>query len=165
MKYTLLIFLCIFCVSCAPKPFEPRSEVNDMKWERIDKYEDHHVELQKIKDLGVVKVRPLKLTATNVVLSKEDYKSFQILVVKGKALKQLVLDEADLINYYIDIVNYQRDWMELERGKTIEYKELWVRSENAYLLEEYRHNRDNLANKIKDALILIGAISLGVASL
>ena len=164
MKRILLILLCVFCVSCTPKPFEPRSEIHDLSWERIDRYEDHHTELAKIKALGNFDIQP-KITRLNVILSKADYKKFAVCIEKGQALKTLAVNEAELINYYINIINHQRTWMELERKKTVEYKELWVRAENAYRLEEYRHNRDNLANKIKDALVLIGAIALGVASL
>ena len=164
MRHMLLILLCVFCVSCAPKPFEPRSEIHDLSWERIDRYEDHHVELAKIKALGNFDIRP-KMTSTNVILSKADYKKFAVCIEKGQALKTLAVNEADLVNYYIDIVNHQRSWMELERKKTVEYKELWVRAENAYLQEEYRHKRDNLVNKIKDWIILIGAIALGASSI
>lgn len=172
-KYILLILLCLSCVSCAPKTFEPFTPP-EISWEQTLPY-TNDVEMEKIKGLGKIKLIPVyvdkqsnKTTpdkATHVILTSNNYKDIGILIEKTKAYKMLAEEEEILINTYISIINSQKEYIQLERRKSIEYRQLWVMSENRFRQEEHRHTRDNNLNKISHYLIMIGSIALALTGL
>lgn len=169
MKHILLITLCLLCVSCAPKEFTPRSDALELNWDKTPSYSNQE-DIQRIKDIGRVSFSPKyvlenstetsPLDATHVILTRKEWKGVGIIVEKAKAYKELSEQEESLINTHIAIINSQKEYIALERLKSIEYRELWIRSENSFRMEEYRHKQDNFINKVGHYIIVIGSIAL-----
>jgi len=171
-KIILLISL-LLCVSCAPTTFTP-FQPPELKFEKTPNFSNQD-NLDKIRNIGTIQFNPLYMNndykqvdpnvADFVCLSRQEYKGIGVLIEKTKAYKQLSVDEAGLINIDIDTINSYKEYISLERQKAIEYRELWVNAKNDYLQEQYRHDRDNLYNKISQWLIVIGGIVLGAHAL
>jgi hypothetical protein len=161
-------------MACAPKEFIPRSDALDLKWDRTPSYNNQE-DIQRIKDIGQVAFSPKYVLenntettpseATHIILTRKEWYGIGVIVEKAKAYKELAEQEESLINTHIDIINSQKEYIELERRKSIEYRDLYMISENSFRQEEYRHKQDNLINKIGHYIIVIGGIALGISSL
>jgi len=171
MKYIMLILLCLLTVSCAPATFKPYTPP-EIKFNRTPEYSNKTV-LAEIKGLGKIKLKPMyvdkhmkKTSPSNadyVILTDKNYKDIGVLIQKAKAYKSLAIEEEILINNYISIINTQKEYVELERQKAREYRQLWVMSENNFRMEEYRHTRDNVINKVTHYILVIGGIALAIS--
>lgn len=167
---TILLILSFVLASCAPAPFKPYTPP-EIKYDKLDYYEiqDKLDMIPKPEKLVPVYVvisgesiavlsKEEKAKATHVLLAPREYAKVGGLVKLAKTYKSLTVEQEALVNTYIDQINALREMLELERQKTILYKELWVDSENAYRQEKAEHDRSNFINRAAMVVVTIGAL-------
>jgi hypothetical protein len=95
---------------------------------------------------------------THLLLTKNEYAKVGVLVKRSIALKEIALEQENLINFYIDQLNSVKSLFALESKKSSHYRELWVASENAFRKEKAQHKLDNWINRVSMYLITVGSI-------
>lgn len=111
-------------------------------------------------DGSITLVNPDMINEADViVLTLDEYKKIGELVKLAITYKELVLQQEVLINENIKIENSLKEFVELERLKTIEYSEMWINSENMYRQERYDNSRNKIVSNIVQ-VILSGAVVL-----
>jgi len=161
--FYLLIFFIFFICSCAPAKFEAK-EMSELKFEKTPQY---NINLDDIPKPSKIQRQFLngdfKLTknideAKYVLLVPKEYAKIEALLDIIIAYKKIIKEQEVLINSDINIINSLKEFVELERLKAKEYRNLWVDSENAYREERYLHKMDNAINKGTLSLISIGSL-------
>jgi len=144
-KYVLYLFLVLFCIGCAPKQFEP-FQPPEIKFEKTQEYK---LDLSSIKKPE--KIVPIFVDdnfkevsiddAKFVLLSPGEYAKVGAIVQMAVTYKQIALEEEVLINLHINTINALKEYLELERQKSLQYRELWVNAENNYRYEKWEHQK------------------------
>lgn len=168
IRYDLitLLFLIFILTNCATtfEPYKPpeitfeKTPKFQVGFEKIDE------ESKKIGDVNLVFVKVNMDTneiemvdndedATHILLIPEDLNKITAKLEVGAKYKQIAISEEALINTYIDQINALKEFIEIERVKSLAYRELWVSSENAYREEKKDRRMDNLSNKITTFLL------------
>lgn len=167
-KILCWLMLSIFMIaSCAPKQFEPWKPP-EIKFDPTPPYEIQEAlknipKPDKLEPVYVtisgdeVKQVP-KEQATHILLVPKEYAKVGAVVKLAKTYKEIVIEQEAIINSYIEANNALKEMLELERQKSLLYREMWVDSENAYRQEKYEHNRDNYINRTGMYIITIGSI-------
>lgn len=155
-SWVIPILLTFFCFGCVSK-FEPAKPL-ELKFEKTPPYSIQEA-IEKIpkpnsinpKFVTVSKNNVITYTspnsATNILLDFQDYKNIAALLELTKTYKTIALQQESLVNIYINTVNAYKEYLELERAKSIEYMNLWVDSENRYREERRDHQIDNIINR------------------
>ena len=146
-KVILFIFLVLFCIGCAPKQFEP-FQPPEIKFEKTEEYK---LDLSSIKKPE--KINPIFVdenfkevpteNARFVLLSQQEYAKVGSLVELAITYKKVAEGQATLINLHINTINSLKEFLELERQKSLQYRELWVNAENNYRYEQWEHKKDS----------------------
>lgn len=167
------IFLILFvCCSCSPSLIQIK-EQQDIKFDKTPDYNIHD-ELEIIPKPDIIEPVYVKFEnnqlmilseeekekATHILLAPKEYAKIGGLLKLTKAYKSIVLDQEVLVNTYIAQINAFKEYLELERQKTLAYQELYINSENSYRLEKNEHRIDNFINKTGIYIVTIGSISL-----
>jgi len=161
-KITSILICLIFIVSCAPVQLKPTP---------LPKIEFKKTEPYKIDLSTIVKPKkPIKIwmndkfkqvpmsEAKYLVLAKPEYAKFIAQLRIKKTYEEIIGQQEILINQYIDIGNNLKEYLELERAKAEEYRQLWADSENAYRYEKYLHDITRTTNKAMFMTISIGSL-------
>lgn len=156
--------LLIFLISCGPKefvPYEPpKIDFNATKPYTLDLSSIQKPDkLQPIfvdKDFNEVDMN----NASYIVLTPKEYGKINTLLKIATTYKKVALEQAELVNIHIDTINSLKEFLELERNKSLQYRELWINAENNYRYEKYEHTKDNFINKTGMYLISIGGVIL-----
>ena len=61
--------------------------------------------------------------------------------------KEITQEQATLINLHINTINTLKEHIELERAKSLQYRELWINAENNYRYEEWEHTKTHIFYK------------------
>lgn len=175
------LVLLLVLTSCAPAQFTPFTPP-EVKYDRSPPYsveeslaaipkpakmEPIYVRLEPTANTDVVTAHILadKDQATHILLVPSEYAKIGGVLKVAKAYKAIAVEQEHLVNTYISQINILKELLELERQKTIMYKELWVDSENAYRQEKFDHKMDNMFHRGVIGTIVIGAIVALVISL
>ena len=168
------LVILIFLTSCAPAQFTP-FEPPEIRYERTPPYsveesfaaipkpskiERVYVKLEGLPKQGefTATVVGTREEATHILLLPSEYAKVGGVLKVAKAYKAIAVEQENLVNTYISQINTLKELLELERQKTIMYKELWVDSENAYRQERYDHQVDNIFHRGVIGTMVIGAI-------
>jgi len=146
-KYVLYLFLVLLCVGCAPKQFEP-FQPPEIKFEKTQEYK---LDLSSIKKPE--KINPIFVDgnfkevsideAKFVLLTPSEYAKVGAVVQMAVTYKQIAIEEETLINLHINTINALKEYLELERQKSLQYRELWVNAENNYRYEKWEHQKSS----------------------
>ena len=165
IKYSLLLIPLLFS-NCATtfQPYQPP----EIKFERTSKFEVGFQKIEneskKIGDINLVFVKVNETNnnleiveneeeATHILLIPEDLNKITAKLEIGSQYKEIAISEEALINTYINQINALKEFIEIERVKSLTYRELWVNSENAYRQEKRDRGMDNFHNKITTFLL------------
>ena len=96
--------------------------------------------------------------ATHILLIPEDLSKITAKLEIGSQYKEIAISEEALINTYINQINALKEFIEIERTKSLVYRELWVNSENAYRQEQKERRHDNILNKV--TTFLFGTVAI-----
>jgi hypothetical protein len=159
-----MIVMMLFMGACAPKQFVP-FQPPELTIENTAPYVLDMTTISKPEKLIPIYVdenmKPTTIDkAKFVLLAPSEYAKIGALVKLAETYKMIAIEEASFVNIHIDTINSLKEYVALERQKAIEYRNLWMMSENAYRQEEYRHKMDNRINKATMYLITIGSIVL-----
>jgi len=163
MKKILIVLLLgalVLSFGCAPPPFIPREPIT-VEFEPTLPYSIDLSQIPKPDKMKPIFVdenfneAPIE-EAKFVVLAPAEYAKVAALLKYARAHKDIVKEQAILLNVHIEIINALKEYVALEQAKAEEYRLLWADSENAYRQEAYAHRMDNAVNKG-----ILGAISLG----
>ena len=167
IKYNLLLLSFIFLFGNCATTFEPYKPP-EITFEKTPKFqvgfEKIDEESKKIGDVNLVFVKVNMDTneiemvdndedATHILLIPEDLNKITAKLEIGAQYKEIAISEEALINTYIDQINALKEFIEIERVKSLTYRELWVNSENAYRQEKRDRGMDNFHNKITTFLL------------
>ena len=127
-KYVLYLFLVLFCIGCAPKQFEP-FQPPQIQFEKTQEYK---LDLSSIKKPE--KIVPIFVDdnfkevsvdeAKFVLLSPTEYAKVGAIVQMAVNYKQIALEQETLINLHINTINALKEYLEMERQKSLQYREL-----------------------------------------
>ena len=175
MKYIISMgFLgLIFLLSnCSTKEFNPPKEV-PLEFNKTEEYNisDKLNEIKKPEKLNPLYIKwdgssPRFLVvnnsqeATHILLAPQEYAKVGQVVEIAKAYKTIITDQEDLINQFVYKENLWKELLQMERQKAINYRELWVNSENMYRNEKWDHRLDNFINKSMFIITTLGGMSL-----
>ena len=167
---TILVAMSLVLASCSPAQFKPYTPP-EIKYDKLDYYDiqqqldmipkpDKLIPVYVVISGETVTVlnKENKDKATHILLAPKEYAKIGGLVKLATTYKSLTIEQEALVNTYIDQINALREMLELERQKTILYKELWVDSENAYRQEKAEHDRSNFINRAAMVIVTIGAL-------
>ena len=158
----MLLICFIFTVSCAPMPFK-LTPLPEIKFKRTTPYSiDLSTIIKPDKPIKIwmndkFEVVPMK-DAKYLVLTKPEYAKFIAQLRIKKTYEEIIEQQEILINQYIDINNNIKEYLELERAKAEEYRQLWADSENSFRYEKYLHDITKASNKAMFMTISIGAL-------
>ena len=96
--------------------------------------------------------------ATHILLTRDEYAKVGVLVKRAVAMKEIALEQENLINAYIDQLNHVKKLFLLEQEKANTYRQQWIDSENAFRQEKAQHTWDNRINRTSMYLITVGSI-------
>jgi len=170
IKYSLLLIPLLFS-NCATtfQPYQPP----EIKFERTSKFEVGFQKIEneskKIGDINLVFVKVNETNnnleiveneeeATHILLIPEDLNKITAKLELGSQYKEIAISEEALINTYINQINALKEFIEIERTKSLVYRELWVNSENAYRQEQKERRHDNILNKV--TTFLFGTVAI-----
>lgn len=102
----------------------------------------------KINDKGNIDIIQESENADLVIFTPEEYSKFAALGKLTLTYKDLAKQEELLINTYIDKVNMLKEYTEIERYKTMEYREMWNDAQIQYKNEVKQRHKDNILHKI-----------------
>lgn len=144
-NYIVWVFLILFCIGCAPKHFKP-FQPPEIKFEKTEEYK---LDLSNIKKPD--KLNPIYVDdnfkevdvedAKFILLSPQEFAKIGALVQMVVTYKQVALEQETLINLHINTINALKEYVELERTKSLQYRELWVNAENNYRYEKWEHDK------------------------
>ena len=127
-KYVLYLFLVLLCVGCASKQFEP-FQPPEIKFEKTQEYK---LDLSSIKKPE--KIVPIFVDdnfkevsideAKFVLLSTREYAKVGAIVQMAVTYKQISMEQETLINLHINTINALKEYLEMERQKSLQYREL-----------------------------------------
>jgi hypothetical protein len=127
-KVILFICLILFFVGCAPKHFEP-FQPPEIKFEKTTEYK---LDLSPIKKPD--KINPIYLDdrfkevpieqAKFILLSPQEYAKIGALLEIAITYKKVALEQETLVNLHINTINALKEFLELERQKSLQYREL-----------------------------------------
>lgn len=162
-KFLVIFLILIFLGGCSwigPKEFSP-DKPQSLKLEKTEAYD---VDLSKFDkpdsldplfvDKDFKEVSPEN--ASYVVFTPQEFNKVRVIVKLAKNYKKIILKQEELVNLKIDIINKYKDQLELEREKAIEYRNLWVNTEN-------RRREEKWNNEIQDYLDKAGLVALVAA--
>ena len=170
-KCILFVLIIIFSsASCAPKEFTP-FKPDEIKFEKTSDYDikqdlENIIKPDPIKpiyarvvndQIEIVEDRSL---ATHILLPPQEYAKVAAVVKLSITYKDIILQQEALINQYIAQTNVLKELLEMERQKSLNYRELWVISENMYRQERYDHQVDNFINKSSLLITIVGRVVL-----
>lgn len=163
MKKYLWILL-IFLIGCGPKEFKP-FQPEELNFNATKPYTLDLSSIQKPDKLQPIFVdddfNEVDIdNAFYIVLTPKEYGKINTLLKIATTYKKVALEQAELVNIHIDTINSLKEFLELERKKSLQYRELWINAENNYRYEKYEHSKDNFINKSGMYLISIGSIIL-----
>lgn len=164
----ILLFL-LMTEGCAPAKFVPRKSV-EVRFEPTPRY---------VVDLSTIpkpdKIKPIFVDkefqevnvgqAAFVLLVPKEYAKVAALLKLCRAYKEVIKEQAVLVNAQIAINNALKEYIALEKVKSEEYKNLWADSENAYRQERYLHTLDNKLNKALHGIMVIGIATICIIAL
>ena len=166
-KTVSLILVTLIVTSCAPAKFDPWTPP-EIKFEPTPSYEIQEAlknipKPEKLEPMYVIisgdKVEEVpREQATHILLAPKEYAKVGGVVKLAKTYKEIVIEQEAIINSYIEANNALKEMLELERQKSLMYREMWVDSENMYRQEKYEHDRDNYINRTGMYIITIGSI-------
>lgn len=144
-NYIVWIFLVLFCIGCAPKHFEP-FQPPEIKFEKTPEYKLDLSSIQRPERLNVVylddKFNEVDVDgAKYVLLTPHEYAKVGALVQMVVTYKQVAVEQETLVNLHINTINALKEYLELERQKSLQYRELWVNAENNYRYEKWEHDK------------------------
>lgn len=166
MKYIILA-LCFCLCCCAPAKFEPFKPPmielpptdNYSIKETIENLpKPESLKIIWLKKEGDIYVVTERAEGTHVLLAQSEYAKVGVLLKRAIALKDIALEQEILINTYIDQLNEVKSIFTLEQQKSIDYRRLWIESENAYRQEAAQHKLDNTINRGAMYFITVGSI-------
>lgn len=144
-KWIIILFLVLFCVGCGPKHFEP-FQPPEIKFQETPEYK---LDLSSIKKPE--KIQPMYLDdnfkqvsidkAKFILLTPQEYAKVGAIVEMAVTYKKIAEGQETLINLHINTINTLKEYMELERKKSLQYRELWVNAENNYRYEKWEHSK------------------------
>ncbi len=159
--FTALTLLLFLLTSCAPAQLKPMQQFNP----QFDKTPPYEVSLDLPKPDKIVPIyldenfqKTTVDKAKFVLLAPREYAKVGALVKLAKNYKAIAKEQQVLVNVHIDTINALKEYVELERAKSIAWQELAVHYQNAYNMEAYYHKLDNAIHKGMFAVITIGAI-------
>lgn len=146
-KYIMYLFLVLLCIGCAPKAFVP-FEPPQIQFEKTQEYK---LDLSSIKKPE--KISPIFVDdnfkevsvdeAKFVLLSPSEYAKVGAIVQMAVTYKQISTEQETLINLHINTINALKEYLEMERQKSLQYRELWVNAENNYRYEKWEHDKSS----------------------
>jgi hypothetical protein len=101
-----------------------------------------------------------KSKATHTIFSAEEYLKIDLLVTRTVGFKNIIIEQGNLVNSYIDRINSLGRLYSTEEELCTLYYNRWVESENAYRVEAYNRKIDNIINRTFMYVITIGSIIL-----
>lgn len=116
------------CIGCAPKQFVP-FEPPKVEFERTPSFVLDTSSIKKPDKLNPMfvddsfKVVPIE-QAKYVVLTPSEYSKIGTIVQIAATYKQIATEEEILINLHINTINSLKEYVELERLKSLQYREL-----------------------------------------
>lgn len=170
MKKFIIVFWCgYFLSSCAPAkitPFTPPTiELYDTQQYSVQETLDALPKPESPKKIWVKQAEDGKsfvvvprAEATHALFTNSEYAKVGVLVKRAVALKEITLEQENLVNSYIDQLNHVKNLFTLEQEKALSYRQMWIDSENAFRQEQSQHKWDNRVNRTAMYLITIGSI-------
>ena len=161
-RFIILLVTASIIISCVPAKFVPK-ELPNVKFEETPTYSIDLSSIpkpEKIKPIFVDKdFKEVSVDkAVYVVLIPKEYAKIAALLKLCKAYKNIIFEQASLVNTHIEIINSLKEYVALERMKAEEYRNLWADSENAYRQEQYNHKLEQAFTKGMFGSISLGAI-------
>ena len=161
-KIILFVCLIFFFIGCAPKQFEP-FQPPEIKFEKTQEYK---LDLSSIKKPD--KINPIYLDenfkevsiekAKFILLSPQEYAKIGALLEIAITYKKVALEQETLVNLHINTINALKEFLELERQKSLQYRELWVNAENNYRYEKWEHQKTSFFYQSGLYLISFGSL-------
>jgi len=157
-----IVISLIFQFGCAPK-YVKQTPLPELKFQRTLSYEinlsniikpDKPVHMWVDSNFKEVPISEAKY----LLLTNQEYAKYVAQLRIKKTYKEVINQQAILINQYIDVINSLKEYVALERMKADEYRKMWVDSENAYRYEKHLHDIDNVLAKGAFGFITIGAL-------
>ena len=127
MKKFIFILL-IFLIGCGPKEFKP-FEPPELDFNATKPYTLDLSSIQKPDKLQPIYVDkdfnkvPIE-NASYIVLTPKEYNKINTLLKIATTYKKIALEQEELINIHISTINSLKDFLELERTKSLQYREL-----------------------------------------
>jgi len=167
----IFLLILISCYGCATtfEPYEPPKITFEKTKEFKVGFEKLEEESKKIGNVDLVfiklneKTNEIELVlneedATHILLVPDELNKITAKLEIGSQYKEIAISEEALINTYINQINALKEFVELERTKSLVYRELWVNSENAYREERKDRKFDNFTSKV--TTFLLGGIAI-----
>lgn len=166
--FTLLVFT-IFLSGCGwigPKEFNPESP-QPLSIEKQEKYNINLSKLKKPESLNPKFVNKnfeevLPENATYVLFNPKEFDKVRVIVKLAKTYKEVVEKQEELINTKIRIINKYQEQLELEREKAIEYRDLWVNTENLRREEDWNNTLQDYLDKAGIAALIAAIVIISL---
>lgn len=156
IKILSIILSSIFIIGCATTNSKLDPKVLDPI--QIEKTEIYKIDTRNIDELFISTLEDVNnniLITTNnddetvIIMDEETFAKIADISEITEAYQNIINEQANLINVYIDEINALKELIKLERERAIVYKDLWVTSNELYLQEAKLRKRDNLMYNIK----------------
>lgn len=149
--FILILSILFFSVGCGPRNFEPFNPP-PIQFEKTPEYSLDLSSFEKPEKIQTVYLdEDLNETsidlATYVLLTNKEYSKVNSLLQLAIGYKEITQEQATLINLHINTINTLKEHIELERAKSLQYRELWINAENNYRYEEWEHTKTHIFYK------------------
>lgn len=124
----MYLFLVLLCIGCAPKQFEP-FQPPEIKFEKTQEYKLDLSSIKKPEKISPIFVddnfKEVSIDeAKFVLLSPSEYAKVGAIVQMAVTYKKISTEQETLINLHINTINALKEYLEMERQKSLQYREL-----------------------------------------
>lgn len=165
-----LLFLSLLFSSCGPRTLNIK-EMPKLEFEKTPPYSIDLSTIEKPakpnplfgvqRDDGTITIIDKSIEDPNVVVfNLAEYKKVAQVVSLAVTYKELIKQQEVLINEKIKIENSLKEFLELERLKSIEYQRMWVDTTNQYYLEQYNRSQDNFMSKVYQSIMMATIVGI-----
>lgn len=163
----VIVSLLCFLSGCGVKEFNP-PEIKPLHFNSTPPYTTSVARLDPPKpiqpmygkwaDSKTIKIVSESDSWDLIILDTKEYSKIDALLTYTLALKDVIKYQEVIVNERIAINNALKEFLALEREKSLAYRQFWVDAENLYRQEKHEHDKDLVFYKAKDFLITIGGV-------